>query len=96
MTKAELIAAMAERTKMSKKDAEASLNSMCDIITEALGNKDSVRLLGFGSFVVQLRQATTARNPKTGQSVDVPETWVPRFKAGTVLKDAVKNASQKS
>ena len=90
MTKADLVAFVAEKTKTSKKDSEMFLNTICDSIEHFLSKKETVRILGFGTFSPQFRKASTARNPKTGEPVNVPETWVPRFKPGTALKEAVK------
>ena len=89
MNKTELIAAIAEKAELSKKDAEAALNAMVDAVTEALVQGDKIQLIGFGSFEVKERAARVGRNPKTKESIEIPASVVPVFKAGKALKDAV-------
>ena len=89
MNKTELIAEMAKRSGLSKKDAEKSLNAALDTVTEALCAGDKVQLVGFGGFEVKKREARVARNPKTKEPIEVPATRVPVFKAGKALKDKV-------
>ena len=89
MNKTELIAAVAEKAELSKKDAEAAITAMVDAITEALSQEEKVQLVGFGSFEVKKRAARIGRNPKTKEEIEIPATRVPVFKAGKVLKDAV-------
>ena len=89
MNKTELIAAIAEKAELSKKDAEAALNAMVDAVTEALVQGDKIQLIGFGSFEVKERAARVGRNPKTGKEIEIPQAKVPVFKAGKALKDAV-------
>ena len=89
MNKTELIAAVAEKTGMSKKDSEKAVNAAFDTITEALAAGDKVQLVGFGAFEVKERGARIGRNPKTKEEIEIPATRVPVFKAGKVLKDAV-------
>ena len=89
MNKTELIAAIAEKAELSKKDAEAALNAMVDAVTEALVQGDKIQLIGFGSFEVKERAARVGRNPKTGTEIEIPQTKTPVFKAGKALKDAV-------
>ena len=89
MTKVELIAAVAEKANLTKKDAEAAVNSALNAITNALKEGDKVALVGFGTFEVRERAAKTARNPRTGETIDVPACKVPAFKAGKGLKDKV-------
>ena len=98
MNKAELIAAVAEKTGFTKKDAEGAVNATMDVIEEALKKDEKVQLIGFGTFEVRERAAKTARNPQTGKAVKVPATKVPAFKAGKALKDAVapKKAAKKA
>ena len=84
MNKTELIAAAAEKAGLSKKDT-ATLAS----ITEALQNDDKVQLVGFGSFEVKKRAARTGLNPRTKETIEIPASAVPTFKAGKALKDAV-------
>ena len=90
MNKAELIDAIVAKAALSKKDAEAALNATVEAITAALAAGDKVQLVGFGTFAVKARAARTARNPKTGEVVEVAAAKVPTFAAGKALKDAVK------
>mgnify|MGYP000624413793 CR=1 FL=1 len=89
MNKTELIAAVAEKADLSKKDAEAAITATVDAITEALTQGEKVQLVGFGSFEVKNRAARTGRNPRTKEVVEIPASKVPVFKAGKALKDAV-------
>ena len=89
MNKAELIAAVAEKAGLSKKDSEAAVTAALDAITAAVEDGDKVQLVGFGSFEVKSRAARTGRNPKTKEAIDIPASKVPVFKAGKVLKDIV-------
>lgn len=89
MNKTELIAAVADKTDLSKKDAEAAITAAVEAITEALAQQEKVQLVGFGSFEVKARAARVARNPKTGEAVQIPASKAPVFKAGKALKDAV-------
>ena len=89
MNKAELIAAVAEKATLSKKDSEAAVNAALEAITAALQDGDKVQLVGFGSFEVKKRAARTGRNPRTKEVVEIPASKVPVFKAGKALKDIV-------
>ena len=89
MNKAELINAVAAAAEVSKKDAEAVLTATLDAITDALKEGDKVQLVGFGSFEVKKRAARIGRNPKTKESIEIPASVVPVFKAGKALKDTV-------
>ena len=89
MNKAELINAVAASADCSKKDAEAVITAALDTITAALKEGDKVQLVGFGSFEVKKRAARIGRNPKTKESIEIPASVVPVFKAGKALKDAV-------
>lgn len=89
MNKQQLIDAAADATDLSKTDVATALDGLLDSITESLKAGDKVTLTGFGSFEVRERSARTARNPQTGQSVDVPASKAPAFKAGKALKDAI-------
>ena len=89
MNKTELVAAVAEKTGMSKKDSEKAVNAAFDSITEALAAGEKVQLVGFGAFEVKERNARVGRNPKTKEAIEIPATRVPVFKAGRALKDAV-------
>ena len=89
MNKAELIAAVAEKASLSKKDSEAAVNAALEAISAALQDGNKVQLVGFGSFEVKKRAARTGRNPRTKEVVEIPASQVPVFKAGKALKDAV-------
>jgi len=90
MTKVELIAAVTEKTGMSKKDADRAISAVIDAIAEGLEKGDKVQMVGFGTFEVRTRAAREARNPRTGEPIPIPETKVPVFKAGKTLKERVK------
>ena len=89
MNKSDLIAAIAAKTGDTKKSAEASLNAMTEVITEALVKGDKVQLVGFGSFEVRKRAARKGRNPQTKEEIKIPASKAPVFKAGKALKDLV-------
>ena len=89
MNKTELVAALAAKTELSKKDAEKALNAVFETITEALKAGDKVALVGFGTFEAKERPARVARNPRTGEEIKVEASKNPAFKAGKALKDAV-------
>lgn len=89
MNKTELIAAVAEKTDLSKKDADAAVLAVLGAITDALKAGDKIQLVGFGTFEVRNRAAKQGRNPRTGETMTVPASKVPAFKAGKALKDAV-------
>ena len=89
MNKAELVAAVAEKTALSKKDSEKAVNAAFDAITAALVAGDKVQLVGFGAFETKERSARVGRNPKTKEEIQIPASRVPAFKAGKALKDAV-------
>lgn len=90
MNKTELINAVAEKAELSKKDAEAAVTAAVDAITEALTQGEKVQLVGFGSFEVKARAERVGRNPKTKETIQIPASKTPVFKAGKALKDAVK------
>lgn len=89
MNKTELINAAAEHSGVSKKDAERVLNAALDAITAALVNGDRVQLSGFGIFEVKNREARVGRNPRTKETIEIPATKLPTFKASKALKDIV-------
>ena len=89
MNKAELVAAVAEKTALSKKDSEKTVNAAFEAITAALVGGDKVQLVGFGAFEVKERNARVGRNPKTKEEIQIPASRVPVFKAGKALKDVV-------
>jgi len=90
MNKTELVAAVAAKAELSKKDAEAAVNAVFDSVKDALAEGDKVSLIGFGTFSVKTRAARTGLNPRTKETIEIPESRVPAFKAGSALKDAVK------
>ena len=89
MNKAELVAAVVEKTALSKKDSEKAVNAAFEAITAALVGGDKVQLVGFGAFEVKERNARVGRNPKTKEEIQIPASRVPVFKAGKALKDVV-------
>ena len=90
MNKNRLIAMIAEKSGLTRKDAEAALNAYTDAVTEALRDGDGVQMIGFGTFEVKERTARTGCNPRTGEAVEIAACKVPSFKAGKALKDAVQ------
>ena len=90
MNKTELIAAIADKAGLSKKDAEAALNAFTEIVGKTLKKGDKVQLVGFGTFEVSKRSARTGRNPQTGETIKIKASKTPKFKAGKALKDLVK------
>ncbi len=91
MNKAELIHAAAEKAGVSKKEAEAVVNAALDAIVAAMKESEKVQIVGFGSFEVKNRPARTGRNPRTKESIAIPASKVPTFKAGKAFKDAIDN-----
>ena len=89
MNKNELIADVAERSGLSKVDAGKAIDGMISSIEAALKSGDDVRIVGFGTFSVSSRAATTGRNPRTGEAISIPASKQPKFKAGAPLKAAV-------
>ena len=89
MNKSDLIAAIAAKTGDTKKNAEATLNAVTEVITEALVKGDKVQLVGFGSFEVRKRAARKGRNPQTKEEIKIPASKAPVFKAGKALKEVV-------
>ncbi|MCM1284587.1 MAG: HU family DNA-binding protein [Acetobacter sp.] len=90
MNKTELVAAVAEKAELSKKDADAAVTAVLDAVKEALADGDKVSLVGFGTFSVKERAARTGINPLTKEPMSIAASKVPAFKAGAALKDAVK------
>ena len=89
MNKTELVAAIAERTELSKKDSEKVLKAFIDVVTEELTKGEKIQLVGFGTFEVSERAAREGRNPQTGETMKIAASKAPKFKAGKALKDAV-------
>ena len=89
MSKSELVAAMAGKAEISKKDAEAALKAFTDVVAEELKKGEKIQLVGFGTFEVSERAAREGRNPQTGATMKIAATKAPKFKAGKALKDLV-------
>ena len=89
MNKAEFVAAIEESAEISKKDAEKALKAFVDVITEELKKGEKIQLVGFGTFEVSERAEREGRNPQTKQTITIPASKAPKFKAGKALKDAI-------
>ena len=89
MNKTELITAVAEKTGLTKKDAEKAVKAFTDVVTEALVKGDKVQIVGFGTFEVSERAAREGRNPRRGETMTLAASKMPKFKAGKALKDVV-------
>lgn len=89
MNKSELIVALAQKADLSKKDAEKALAAFVDVVTESLRAGDKVQLVGFGTFESKERPARTARNPRTGEEIEIAASKTASFKVGKALKDAI-------
>ena len=89
MNKTELVAAIAEKTELSKKDAEKALKAFTDVVAEELKKGEKVQLVGFGTFEVAERPEREGRNPSTGKAMKIAASKSPKFKAGKAFKDTV-------
>ena len=89
MNKTELVAAMSEKSELTKKDSEKALKAFMDVVAEELKKDEKIQLVGFGTFEVAKRAARTGKNPQTGKAIKIPATKAPKFKAGKALKDTV-------
>ena len=89
MNKMELVSEMADKTGLSKNDAEAALQAFTDVVAEELKKGEQIQLVGFGTFEVSERAARTGRNPQTGKEMTIAASKAPKFKAGKALKDSV-------
>ena len=89
MNKTELVAAMAEKAGLSKKDAEAALKAFTETVTDELKKGEKIALVGFGTFETRKRSARTGVNPRTKEKIKIPATVAPVFKAGKSLKDVI-------
>ena len=89
MNRMELVAAIAEKTELSKKDAEKALKAFTDVVAEELKKGEKIQLAGFGTFEVSERAAREGRNPQTGEAMKIAASKSPKFKAGKALKDAL-------
>ena len=89
MNKNDLVAAVADNAGLTKADASKAVDGVFDAITDALKQGTEVRIVGFGTFAVAKRKATTGRNPRTGETINIAASKQPKFKAGKGLKDAI-------
>ncbi|MDR3285797.1 MAG: HU family DNA-binding protein [Holosporales bacterium] len=89
MNKSELVSAVADNAGVKKVECESVLNAFIEVVTKTLKSGGDIRLVGFGTFAVSERKATTGRNPSTGKPISIPACKVPKFKAGQTLKDSV-------
>lgn len=89
MNKTELIASVAEKSDITRKDAEKVLSAVLDTIVEVVANGDKVQIVGFGTFEQRIRKERSGCDPRTGESITIPETRVPAFKAGKAFKESV-------
>ena len=89
MNRTELVAAMAEKSQLSKKDAESALKAFIDVVSEEMQKGEKIQLVGFGTFEVSERAAREGRNPQTGETMTIAASKSPMFKAGKALKDLV-------
>lgn len=91
MNKTELVAPIAEKAELSKKDSEKALKAFIDVVTDELKKEHKIQLVGFGTFEVSKREAREGRNPQTGKTMKIEACKAPKFKAGKALKDAVND-----
>lgn len=89
MNKTELVAAMAEKAELSKKDAEKALKAFTEVVAEELKKGEKIQIVGFGTFEVSERAARVGKNPRTGESLTIEASKSPKFKAGKALKDSL-------
>ena len=89
MNRVELIAAMAEKAELSKKEAEKALKAFTEVVAEELAKGEKIQLVGFGTFEVSERAAREGRNPRSGETMTIAASKAPKFKAGKALKDAI-------
>lgn len=89
MNKTELVAAIAEKAQITKKDADAALKAFTDVVSDELKNGEKIQLVGFGTFEVSERPAREGRNPRTGETMTIAASKQPKFKPGKALKDAI-------
>ena len=95
MNKTELVAAVAEKSALTKKDAAAAIDAVFAVIGDTLQAKQKVQLIGFGTFQTSERKARTGKNPQTGAAIKIAASTVPAFKAGKALKDKVNTKPAK-
>lgn len=94
MNRTELIESMSAKSGLSKKDSDAALKAFLDTVTEEIKKGRKVQLVGFGTFETSKRAARTGKNPQTGEIINIPENTVPKFKAGSTLKNAASGNSK--
>ena len=90
MRKSDIATHVADRVSLSKAEAQSAVNALLDAVQGALANGERISLPGFGAFTMKNRSARRGRNPHTGESIDVPASKVPSFRAGKTLRDAVR------
>lgn len=90
MNKNDLVSMVADRSDLTKADAGKAVDALFESITQAMRQGDDVRIVGFGTFSVANRAASTGRNPQTGETISIPASRVPKFKAGKALKDSIR------
>ena len=95
MNKTELIASVAAKSELTKKDAEKAVNAFVEAVTDTLAQGEKVQLIGFGTFEVRERQAREGRNPQTGKTIKITASKSPAFKAGKQLKETVNKKAAK-
>ncbi len=91
MNKTELVSLVAQNAQITKESAAEAVDATFNVIASALQGEDTVRIVGFGNFQVAHRKASTGRNPRTGEPIQIKASKIPKFKAGKALKDAVNN-----
>jgi len=96
MTKADIVERISATTGLTKKDTAMVVNRFFEVVTEALAQGNNIEIRGFGSFKVKNRRARKARNPRTGEAVEVPARWVPTFKPSKELKDLISSSKAES
>ena len=89
MNKTEFVAAIAEKTELTKKDAEAAVKAFAEVVTEELKKGEKIQIVGFGTFEVSQRKEREGRNPQTGETMKIAASKAPKFKPGKALKDAI-------
>jgi DNA-binding protein HU-beta len=89
VNKNDLVSVVSDKAGLSKADATKAVDAVIDAITNSLRGGTEVRLVGFGTFLVSSRAASTGRNPRTGEAISIPAAKLPKFKAGKALKDAL-------
>lgn len=91
MNKSDIVARVADRTSLSRAQAQDALDAALEVIRDGLSNGDTITLIGFGTFSTKSRAARTGRNPRTGQRLAIAASKTPSFKAGKSLRDAVRS-----